>query len=301
MIQEPNKIQKVLVVYKKTKYEIDLEKHKDINHYKQICKIQNNCFERVYHSHLRQLESRKIIQEVFTSGTFIFREGLDLGNIQEYDLIVSLGGDNHFTYTAHFAAESLIMGCNSDPQTSAGALLSFSMENLQETLKNNWSDTQIEKWSLISGEIEYPDGQKINTISAVSEISIRNNIPDLTSRYIISYNGISEEQKSSGILLSTGAGSTGWYDSCQIGEPEDVTFPKDSTYFKVYTRELNTKTRKNFLLTDFSVKGELKIISEMNGGIAIDSLSERIYNFPPGAIAHFRLSPKKLHVIIKTK
>lgn len=298
MSQELNNIENILVVCKKTKYEVDTENYKDLEQYRKICKIQNDCFDRVYHSHLRQLESRNILQNrVFPKGKFIFREGLDTINIDDYELIVSLGGDNHFTYVAHSVQDKFIMGVNSDPKTSAGALLSFSASSLEQASARNWSDVQVENWSLISCEIEYPNGEKKNTIRAVSEMSVRNNIPDLTSRYIISYNGVTEEQKSSGILLATGAGSSGWYDSCQLEDAEDVIFPKDSMYFKVFTRELNTKTRKNFLLTDFSVKGEVKITSEMNGGIAIDSLLERIYSFPTGATAVFRLSNQKLNVL----
>jgi len=33
------------------------------------------------------------------------------------------------------------------------------------------------------------------------------------SRYILEWNGKREEQKSSGVIISTGAGTSGWYDS----------------------------------------------------------------------------------------
>ncbi len=289
----------VLIVMKKTKFELDIEKYQDLNYYKHITKIQNNAFEKIFSSHIRQLESRKFLQEqVFPKGKFIFRDELENLNPQNFDLIVALGGDNHFTYVAHYVNEVPLLGCNSDEKTSIGALLGFTPQTLKQTILENWVNTKIEQWSMIYGLIEYPNGKKTQTVSCVSEISIRNSNPDLTSRYILEYKGHIEEQKSSGLLLYTGAGSTGWYASCVgLRDIEEESFPKDAPYFKVFSRELSRRARQNFKLTDFAVDTELKVISEMYGGISIDCLPERIYDFPPGTVAFFQLSQEKLKVI----
>ncbi|EMP09273.1 hypothetical protein LEP1GSC124_0452, partial [Leptospira interrogans serovar Pyrogenes str. 200701872] len=52
-------------------------------------------------------------------------------------------------------------------------------------LETNWENTILEEWPLIEVKIHYPDGRKINTLRGISEISIRNNSPDLTSRFLI--------------------------------------------------------------------------------------------------------------------
>lgn len=292
----------VLIVIKKTKFELDMEKYNaDLDFYKKLTTRQNNSFDKIYSSHLRQLESRRILQEeIFPDGTFIFREGLDNLKVEKFDLIVSLGGDNHFTYVAHHSKGVPILGCNSDEKTSLGALLSFTPETLKFTVQEKWKNTQEEKWSMVYGELEYIDGSKVKTIPCVSEISIRNNNPDLTSRYILDYDKTLEEQKSSGLLLYTGAGYTGWYMSCAgLKSINPKNFPKDAPYFKAYARELSYKARKNLKLHDFTVSSELKVISEMDGGISIDALPERIYPFPPGTIARFLLSNEKLKVVTK--
>ncbi|KAF2379118.1 NAD+ kinase, partial [Acinetobacter baylyi] len=76
------------------------------NYYLKITEIQNNSFERMYQSHLRQLESRNILESILPTGKFIFRDSLDKIDTNEYDLIISLGGDNHFTYVAHHAGST---------------------------------------------------------------------------------------------------------------------------------------------------------------------------------------------------
>ncbi|MBP7281535.1 MAG: NAD+ kinase [Leptospiraceae bacterium] len=289
-----------LIVMKKTKYELDMNTYKDLDFYKKICLIQNNSFDKIYNSHLRQLKSREILkQEVFENGKFIFRDELENLDLSKFGIIVALGGDNHFTYVAHHCEKNRILGCNSDSETSFGALLAFTPQTLKETVLKEWNDTQEENWSIISVEIEYPDGKKINTVNAVSEISIRNANPDLTSRYVISHEDKKEEQKSSGLLLYTGAGSTGWYASCKGEDNEQVSFSKSANFFRVYARELSRKARQTFKLTDFTVTKSCQIISEMNGGISIDALPERVYSFPAGSTAKLYLSNEKLKVITK--
>ncbi|PJZ70718.1 NAD+ kinase [Leptospira perolatii] len=286
----------VLVVFKRTKFELDLDQYGSLEEFKRVASIQNDSFKRVYNSHIRQLESREEVMRLFPKGTFIFREGLDERDISHFDLVICLGGDNHFTYVAHHAAENLVLGCNSDPETSVGALLSFHSDDLRKSLSSNWSDSHIEEWPLISVRIEYPDGRQVRTFQGISEISIRNNSPDLTSRFLISHGNESEEQKCSGLLVYTGAGSTGWVMSC---ENRDVSFDKQAPYFKVYCRELRKKEHIKYKLDHFTVTDSFRLISEMRGGISIDSLAERIYDFPPGAIAEFSVSPKRLQVVVR--
>ncbi len=291
-----------LIVMKKTKYELDINTYQNLDYYRKICLIQNDSYDKIYNSHLRQLESREILkQEVFPEGKFIFRDELDTLDLTQFGCIVALGGDNHFTYVAHHCKQNKIIGCNSDVQTSFGALLSFNPISLKETVSRNWENINVENWSLISVEIEYPDGKKINTVNAVSEISIRNANPDMTSRYIVLHEDKKEEQKSSGLLLYTGAGSTGWYASCKNEDDEQASFSKSAPFFRVYARELSQKARKNFKLTDFTVLDKCQIISEMNGGISIDALPERVYPFPAGSIATIHLSKEKLKVITYNK
>jgi NAD kinase len=291
---------KILVVQKKSKFEQDLEKYGSLEEYKRICDLQNHLFEKIHQSHLRQEESRRFLRSnVFPRAEYVFRDQLKEISIPDFDLVVSLGGDNHFTYVAHETRPKLILGCNSDPETSVGALLGFSVESLQRALVSGKGNFGLEEWSLIATTLYYPTGEVVETVPTVSEISIRNNSPDLISRYLVCFDGLKEEQKSSGLLVYTGAGSTGWVASCF--PKKTGPFPKDQGYFQVYAREprRKDKTWEHFRLIDFRVEDEFEVISEMNGGIAIDSLTERNYPFPPGTRAVFRLGKEKLKVLVE--
>ncbi|MCB1160417.1 MAG: NAD+ kinase [Leptospiraceae bacterium] len=294
--------ERILIVSKRTRYELDTFRYADEKERKKIYKL-IKLEERIMASHERQVKSREEVRNIFPEITrLVYRQELEKLNLKEFDLIIALGGDNHFTYIGHYCIQNdiYIIGCNSDTETSMGAMLSFSAETLKETVQNDWSDVYVEEWPLIIARITHPDGRKVETFGTISEITVRNNNPDLISSYHICFDGIREKQKSSGLLFCTGAGSTGWYLSChQNDEETDPSFPKTAPYFKAYSRELSKTARKNYKLNDFKVETCCKIISDMDGGICVDSLPERRYDFPSGSIAEFSLSFKKLKVIRK--
>ena len=283
---------KILIIFKKSKYELDLEKHG--NTAREIWKLQNNCEDHIYQSHLRQMDSRKKVAKLFPKSNFISRDEMNNHDSRDYDLIIALGGDNHFTYISHFANPTAILGCNSDTETSAGELLAFDPDTLAKTVKSGWQNARIEEWPLIEGIIKHIDGSVVKTYPCVSEITVRNNCPDLVSRYIIRYKGKVEEQKCSGLLVYTGAGSTGWVLSST--NDRDVVFSKSDNYFMVYAREI--RKSKAGELAHFRADERISLTSEMDGGISIDSLQERVYKFPPGSELTLKLSSQKLKVVI---
>lgn len=296
-----------LTSIKRTKWERDLQKYGSVKELKKIYRLQNYIFQRVYSSHVRQRKALETLQnKIHSISDFIYREELSIPKVKEYPFLISFGGDNHFIYTARFAQQSII-GINSDPLTSKGSLLYFDINSFLEFYEKDYEKKNytIEKWSMIEGIIEYPDNSTISTGKCISEVTIRNEFPDSMSRYLIRIQQEEwEEQKSSGLLLSTGVGSTGWFynslpHSIQIFD--DPVFPKDASFFKSIAREpgLNRVQKYKFLYCTIYKTQMLEIISEMDGVIVIDSHPECLLPFPPGSKAKFLLSNEKLHVIRK--
>ncbi|MCS7205049.1 MAG: NAD+ kinase [Leptospiraceae bacterium] len=295
-----------LVSLKRTKWERDLLKYGSVKELKRIYRLQNQIFQRVYSSHVRQKKSQEKLMKTFNhDATFIYREELSIPFVKNFSFLISFGGDNHFIYTARFASQPII-GINSDPKTSTGALLYFHVDKfIEHYKKKKFYENQylIEEWTLIEGIIEYPDGSKISTGKCISETIIRNEFAEAMSRYLIRINQKEyEEQKSSGLLLSTGAGSTGWFYNClphSIQLYEDATFPKNAEYFKIIAREpgFNRTHKFKYLYCTLHKDDVLEIISEMDGVIVVDSHPECSFSFPPGSKAKFFLSKEKLKVI----
>lgn len=299
---------KFAVAVKRTKWERDLIRFGSQEEVKKIYKIQNSAYDRVYGSHLRQIAALDQLKSALPGADFIYREELDNLDRTGYDALIALGGDNHFIYVAMFAGALPLIGINSDPMTSHGALIYFHSDGFIESYHSAGSKSsdlfEIENWSTIGCDLVYPDGTIVQTGPSISEISIRNDFPDAMSRYLIRIDdGKTEEQKSSGLLLATGAGSTGWYRNAlpaEVLESGDAIFPRDAPFFRAVAREAGHRGRSYRNSYNEVAEGHsLEVISEMEGVITIDCHPERSFPFPPGCIARFYVSRQRLNVVRK--
>ncbi len=332
--------ERIFVVVKRTKWERDRVRYGSARTAKKIysrqSNQQHNAYERVYQAHERQIRNLDALRAALPDARYIQREELPYLENGGYDLMISFGGDNHFVHVSHYVpAGRPILGLNSDPQSSTGALLYFSPNeflkkipallesaplattNANGSAKNGAaveSAIQCEDWTRIGCEIETPEGRRKKLPPCISEITVRSTFHDYVSRYMIrkttgpaNSNGGEEkweEHKNSGLLLSCGAGSTGWYRNCQpISQQAKAAFPKDADFFRTVAREVGSRARRSFEYIQTTVAdGEtLSVVSEMDGDITVDADPERVYAFPPGSVAHFRLSGERLRVVRSIK
>lgn len=128
------------------------------------------------------------------------------------DLVVVLGRDGLVANTLKYLNGQKIIGVNPEPKRWDGVLLPFTVEDLTQIIpeavdgKRNIKEVTIAK-------IEMNNGQ---TLLAVNDFFIGKN-NHTSARYILSIGEKSEFQSSSGIIVSTGLGSTGWFASILAG------------------------------------------------------------------------------------
>lgn len=126
------------------------------------------------------------------------------------DAVVVLGRDGLVSNTAKYLAGQLIVGVNPDPSRIDGVLLPFSPHDaptaVQQVIERRAGFSEI-----TMAEVRLNDGQ---TLLAFNDFYIGQRT-HVSSRYRLSWNGESERQSSSGVLVSTGVGSTGWFSSTQ--------------------------------------------------------------------------------------
>lgn len=300
---------RILVVVKRTKWERDRVRYGSARTAKKIYARQNQAFDRVFQSHERQIENLERLRAALPDARYVQREELPYSEGDSFDLIVSCGGDNHFVYVSHYARGKPILGLNSDPESSTGALLYFGPDRLiakVDALLSQQVQLEIEEWTRIASEIELPDGRKLRPPACISEISVRSTFHDYISRYLIGTgptlpaSDAWEEHKNSGLLLACGAGSTGWYRNCQpLSQQSKAAFPKDAEFFKGIAREVSARARRRygFIHPKVHAGESMFVISEMDGEITIDAEPERVFDFPPGAMARFWLSEDRLKVV----
>jgi len=294
----------VLVAIKRSKWERDIIHYGSEDAVKKIYILQNNGYERIHSSHIRQLQARDALKQALGNAEYIYREELTRVNFSDYDLVITLGGDNHFVHVSQFIKDTPVAGINSDPETSSGVLLHFTIDSFINQIKTgiNLNNLEIDYWTGIEGELHFPDGQIVKTGRALSEISIRNSFAEHMSRYILSTDKITEEQKCSGLLLATGTGSTGWFSNCvPESEIKHCTFKKDADFFRFTARERSGGKKYKLHYGEIKKGETLQLMSEMDGMLCLDSDIRRVFNLPPGCRAILKVCEEKLPVVINIK
>ncbi|MFH1653787.1 MAG: NAD(+)/NADH kinase [Pseudomonadota bacterium] len=122
------------------------------------------------------------------------------------DLIITLGGDGTLLEAAHFAGNVPILAVNSMPEYSVGFFCIANASNLESVLRKiQTGKLRPKKINLLEAKI----GNKKMMPLAVNDILVTKESPAETLSYSISIGKKRESQRSSGVWVSTSAGSTG--------------------------------------------------------------------------------------------
>ncbi|MBM9579472.1 NAD(+)/NADH kinase [Leptospira sp. 201903070] len=140
----------------------------------------------------------KIVERIFLP-SFLF---------SEKHLIVTIGQDGLVANTAKYSKGVPIVAVNPDAERYDGVLLPFDPHDFISGVENVISGRYSSK-TVRFAEAKLNDGQRL---LAFNDLFIGPS-SHTSARYKISYDQNSEEQSSSGIIVSTPAGSTGWLSS----------------------------------------------------------------------------------------
>lgn len=126
------------------------------------------------------------------------------------DLVVTVGQDGLVVNTAKYLEGQPIIAVNPDPARFDGILLPYAPAAAANGVLRVL-DGAAAVHRITMAEATFNDGQKLLAFNDFY-IGQRTHV---SSRYTIGIDGKSERQSSSGVLVATGAGSTGWFSSTQ--------------------------------------------------------------------------------------
>lgn len=126
----------------------------------------------------------------------------------ERDIVVAVGQDGIVANTAKYVGSQPLIGINPDPERYDGILVRSRIEQARQcvdaVLQGRSSMTDV-----TLAEVELNDGQRLLAFNDFF-VGVQSHV---SARYRLEFDGRSENQSSSGIIISTGAGSTGWLSS----------------------------------------------------------------------------------------
>src|SRR5262249_7140733 len=126
------------------------------------------------------------------------------------DLVVTVGRDGLVVNTAKYLDGQPIVAVNPDPARIDGVLLPFPVTRAKNGVVKVLSQ-RARYHHVTMAEVGLNDGQRLLAFNDFY-VGQRTHV---SSRYSLSWHGRTERHSSSGVLVSTGAGSTGWISSVQ--------------------------------------------------------------------------------------
>jgi NAD kinase len=126
------------------------------------------------------------------------------------DLVVAVGRDGLVANTAKYLDGQPIVGVNPDPARYDGILVRFPVGRAKAGVIRVLEERAAYD-TVTMGEVVLNDSQRLLAFNDFY-IGMRTHV---SSRYSLTWHGKTERQSSSGIIVSTGAGSTGWFSSIQ--------------------------------------------------------------------------------------
>lgn len=155
----------------------------------------------------------KQIADKYAKVTVVDREFVPNMLFGKDDVVIAVGRDGLVCNTMKYLNGQKLIGVNPDPARWDGVLLPFEAGDMENTIpKTITGDCDVKNVTMAKAVTN--DGQEMLAVNDFfigpkSHTSARY---DLTTRHIFG-RVITESQSSSGIIVSTGIGQTGWYKS----------------------------------------------------------------------------------------
>lgn len=204
-------LEKVVLVTRRTRLEELVQKFNTRSQTKFYIKHAGGDFEdyeREHDNYHRALDAAEKALELGLPRQNLERSLLPTYAFSDRDLVVALGQDGLVANTAKYVGIQPLIGVNPDPERYDGVLLPFTADRLRAVAEAA-VEGRVAVRQVTLAEALLNDGQRLLAFNDLF-MGLRGHA---SARYRIEVSGQSEEQSSSGVLVSTGAGSTGWMSS----------------------------------------------------------------------------------------
>ncbi|HNX69490.1 MAG TPA: sugar kinase [Candidatus Omnitrophota bacterium] len=227
------------------------------------------------------------------------------------DLVITLGPDGLVINTAKYLKDQPILAVNPDRLRIDGVFTPCAIEELKAQHFEKILHEEFVLTKVSMAQVKLNDGQEIYGVNDIFVGPSR----QFSFRYHLRQSDAGENQCSSGIIVSTGAGSTGWFKSIIAGSRAitasfdqvsgsklpDSRFPWESDFLYFCVREpfLSKTSGAKFVFGKITKDKPLFITSQTPHGAVIfsDGIGDDFLEFNSGKVATIRLAEKKAHLI----
>lgn len=226
-------------------------------------------------------------------------------------VVVVVGPDGLVANTAKYVGQLPIIGVNPDPARNDGVLLPFRAEQVKQAVDAVLAN-KAQVRSVTMAEATLSDGQKLLAFNDFF-VGRRSHV---SARYNLRYRRHAEPQSSSGVIVATGAGSTGWLSSVfnmmrgvsrwtggKAGNPRPMQW---------HDRQLSWVVREPFasrhssanLVAGMIEEGEELVLESLmpDGGVVFsDGIEEDFLAFNSGTTARIAVARQQARLVVPSR
>lgn len=246
---------------------------------------------------LSKIIKNKVVERDFLP-SFMFNES---------QLVIVIGQDGLVANTAKYVNSLPIIAINPDKERYDGMLLPFDTDNFIYAVESVIKDNFVFK-TVSLAEAVLNDGQRL---LAFNDLFI-GSASHVSARYKITFKNTSEEHSSSGIIVSTQPGSSGWLSSIfnmsmgiqkfigkEVSKAKTPSLKENQLLFAVREPFRSKKTQADLTMGVLNHQSKLIIESYMpsKGVIFSDGIETDFLHFNSGAIAKIGIANEKATLV----
>lgn len=212
------------------------------------------------------------------------------------DIVIAVGQDGLVANLAKYLTGQPVLGVNPAPDINEGVLVPLRCRDVAKLAPAAaTARVSIERRTMAQAVLD--DGQ---TLSALNEIFIGHRSHQ-SARYRISLGEKSEQQSSSGVIVTTGTGATGWARSIMATTRHVLPLKPTDPRLAFFVREPwpSVATGASIAWGPLGPKDELTILSNMNDGgvVFADGVEQDRLNFDWGRTAKLKIASTTLNLV----
>jgi NAD kinase len=214
---------RVVVVTRPTVYEKLLERHATLGQVRFFLEQRGQSMDNVLELHNQVEAALQEVERAIPSSwrrNRVSRADLDRFLFEPEDIVVAVGQDGLVANMAKYLKGQPVIGINPSPDQNPGILVPHPPERIEMLLEGvEVSSVQVEKRTMVEAQLD--DGQRL---LGLNEIFVGHQSHQ-SARYQIRWGDREERQSSSGMIVSTGTGATGWAKSIHRERDSHMALP----------------------------------------------------------------------------
>jgi NAD kinase len=291
---------RAVLVARETDYELLIARHATRDQVRFFLKTRGQNVDTVEARHQRFYSVLKEVRAAVPAdwrSTVVRRNDLDRFMFAPDDVIVAVGQDGLVANVAKYLDGQPVVGVNPDPELYDGILVRVAPDRVAQLLPlAAHGGVALQHRTMVEAQLD--DGQKL---VGLNEVFIGHHSHQ-SARYDIEVGGKREVQSSSGLIVASGTGATGWARSLMESMHAAVPLAPDEQALAFFVREAfpSISTGTSIRSGKIDNSSPIRVISRMNDGgvIFADGIEQDHLGFDWGRMIQVSVSSRRLNLVM---